>query len=313
MSEVEALTPWLATRDGLDALGAALGLRLKSAESEFAIGSDWRADMRCVTAEPQPQVVIVEAQLGHADQRHLGKVMLYACNAQCDIAVWVAEAFRPEQLRTFEALNASRDGTPTFVAVSVHAVPVPEQGVGLLLRCETAVPPQKDRTTSAQPNATVKHAPADDEGAAQGQVAYRHFWPALVEVARPELPCPHGLWNAWRGWASGVATVQFVVAPGPETLRIGLVGPRTQPCVGRHLLTDAEVVDALNARLPPELCVRDMRPSKPCMVHVGLEWPWPEGVVTAADLHALAHRAADAAAALRHALAAVATDARSDS
>ena len=56
-----------------------------------------------------------------------------------------------------------------------------------------------------------------------------------------------------------------------------------------------------------------MRPSKPCIVHVGLEWPWPEGVVSAADLHPLAHRAADAAALLRHALAAVATDARSDS
>ena len=37
---------------------------------------------------------------------------------------------------------------------------MPEQGVGLLLRCETAVPPRKARTTNAQPNAAMKHEPS---------------------------------------------------------------------------------------------------------------------------------------------------------
>ena len=60
----------------------------------------------------------------------------------------------------------------------------------------------------------------------------------------------------------------------------------------------AQVVSFLDEKRPSALLLQEIKAT-------------PEQVP--ADLHALAHRAADAAAALRHALAAVATDARSDS
>jgi len=82
------------------------------------------------------------------------------------------------------------------------------------------------------------------------------------------------------------------------------------PVSVRYRLTDAEVVEALNARLPPALRVQDLRSGKTNQVHVGLVWPWPEGVGCAPDLHALANRVADTAAAMRAALAEVVADAR---
>ena len=301
--EVEDLTPWLATPDGMRALGEALGFNLVSVETEFPIGRDFRADARCVARNGR--VVVVEAQLGAADQTHLGKLMVYAFNTDCALVVWLAEAFRSEQLAVLEALNARVGPGPRFAAVEVTAHAVGPDQVALALKAAlrpTAVAPPPVALPAALAAQPVSLDPAHEEG----PLAQRLFWRALFEVARPELPVSQGIWGEWRGWGTAWAHVQIVLVAAPEALRIGLAGPRATPCVGAFHLSDPQVVEALNAHLPPELQLALMTAKKPATPHVGLKRSWPKKVEAASDLHALAHAAADAAAALLAAVSAAA-------
>ncbi len=286
VGEVSELTPWLAMPEGLAAIGRVLGLSLRSPEIEFAVGADWRVDLRA--EDQQGRVVLVEAQRGAADQVHLGKLLIYAYNTPCAHVVWVAEAFRPEQLTVIDNLNARAGSGPHFSAIAIRAHALPSGQVAL------AFEPVRVPRAKLGPRLT----PAPD---AQ-PVASRLFWHALKEIDRAEVPCPHGLWVEWRGWGTAVAGVQCVVLTASDGLRVGLVGPRKTPCLGTWMLTDDEVLAALNAALPTEYPLARIEGAKPALPHLGLSRPWPDEASDAAALQPLARFAADVVAALNTAL-----------
>ncbi len=295
VGEVSELTPWLAMPEGLAAIGRVLGLSLRSPEIEFPVGADWRVDLRA--EDQQGRVVLVEAQRGAADQLHLGKLLIYAYNTPCALVVWVAEAFRPEQLTVIDNLNARAGSGPRFSAIAIRAHALPSGQVALAFE-PVRVPRAKLGSQLTPEPSAPSRAPAPDVQ----PVASRLFWHALKEIDRAEVPCPHGLWVEWRGWGTAVAGVQCVVVTASDGLRLGLVGPRKTPCLGTWMLTDDEVLAALNAALPPEYQLARIGSAKPALPHLGLSRPWPTEASDPAALQPFARFAADVVAALKEAL-----------
>ena len=97
-------TPWLARPGNLALLGEAVGLRLEGARLE-QVADGFRADMLCREAGTDSSVVI-EAQLGPSDHRHLGQIVAYSAGFRASAVIWLAERFHPVHRQAMERLNA---------------------------------------------------------------------------------------------------------------------------------------------------------------------------------------------------------------
>lgn len=127
--EADDFVPWLVAN--LDLLGGQLGLALTFVGTEVPVG-DLRADL--VAQDASGRRVIVEAQYGPSDHKHLGQLMTYACAGDADVLVWVIVAddpFRPllrnEHLATLAELNARFVGAREFHAVEVTLESEPQR------------------------------------------------------------------------------------------------------------------------------------------------------------------------------------------
>jgi hypothetical protein len=120
--EVRDFAPWLI--QSLDLLGEKLGMHLRAAGREITVGT-FRADI--VATDDAGRKVIIEVQFGPSDHQHLGQVVVYACEAQADVVVWVVgdqlnmrtAAFRPEHRRALTRLNEVFAGQIEFFGVVV--------------------------------------------------------------------------------------------------------------------------------------------------------------------------------------------------
>ena len=106
-SEAGEFLPWLAAPENLRRLGDSLGLKLEPVARETQVGH-FRADLLCRDRDTGAQVVI-EAQLGRSDHRHLGQVLTYARALRARIVVWLAARFRAEHRDVLAGLNESGD------------------------------------------------------------------------------------------------------------------------------------------------------------------------------------------------------------
>ena len=100
-------TPWLAEPDNLALLGEAVRLRLEGARLERPLDG-FRADMLCRDADTDSPVVI-EAQLGPSDHRHLGQIVAYSAGFRPSAAIWLAERFHDAHRAAIDRLNAIDD------------------------------------------------------------------------------------------------------------------------------------------------------------------------------------------------------------
>ncbi|MDE0384301.1 MAG: hypothetical protein OXI22_10480, partial [Defluviicoccus sp.] len=119
--------PWLAAPESLRRLGDALRLDLEPEALEQRVGR-FRADLLCRDAASGSPVVI-EAQLGPADHRHLGQLMAYAAGLDAAAAVWLAARFHDEHLVTLDWLNRPGAGFARFFAVEIAAWRAGDAGV----------------------------------------------------------------------------------------------------------------------------------------------------------------------------------------
>lgn len=119
-SETDDFAPWLIENLGL--LGEQLGLHLRLAGREVPVGR-LRADI--VAEDEQGRKVIIEAQFGPSDHKHLGQIVTYACAAEAAVIVWVVtddmwrSAVREEHLATLAKLNEVFGDRCAFYAVEV--------------------------------------------------------------------------------------------------------------------------------------------------------------------------------------------------
>ena len=102
-SEVGDFVPWLAAAANLRRLGNALGLNLEPVARENPVGI-FRADLLCRNRDTGAAVVI-EAQLGLSDHRHLGQILTYAFGLRARTVVWIASRFHAEHRAVLDRLN----------------------------------------------------------------------------------------------------------------------------------------------------------------------------------------------------------------
>ena len=105
-TEAGEFLPWLAAPENLGFLGGALGLALEPVARETRVGH-FRADLLCLDRSTGANVVI-EAQLGTSDHRHLGQILTYACGLQARAVVWLASRFHVEHRAVFDQFNECR-------------------------------------------------------------------------------------------------------------------------------------------------------------------------------------------------------------
>jgi hypothetical protein len=125
--EVGDFTPWLAAN--IDLLAACLGQPLTLAGREAPLGDEgMRADL--VAYDDAGGLVVIEAQMGRSDARHLGQLVSYAAADSVSLLVWVIadmsdeDCVRIEHARALAWLNvglAERGVRFAAVEVSVES------------------------------------------------------------------------------------------------------------------------------------------------------------------------------------------------
>ena len=119
-------TPWLAAPGTMRRLGEALRLDLRPVAREHRVGR-FRADLLCRDAASGSPVVI-EAQLGPADHRHLGQLLAYAAGLDAAAAVWVAASFHDEHRAALDWLNRCGAGGARFFGVEIAVWKIGDTG-----------------------------------------------------------------------------------------------------------------------------------------------------------------------------------------
>ena len=119
--EAGDFTPWL--RDHIELLGAELGIRFDSVNTEEPVGR-YNADLWGQEEGPQGRGIVIENQLTDSNHDHLGKLLTYGSWLKADLLVWVAPRFRDEHLDAIGWLNEnSREGRSYF-AVQIEVLKV---------------------------------------------------------------------------------------------------------------------------------------------------------------------------------------------
>lgn len=114
--EARDFTPWLASEEGLAALGEILGMELALVATESAVGG-YRADILAKLAageEEEEHLVIIENQLDITNHDHLGKIITYAAGHEAVSLVWLAADFRDEHRQALDWLNEHFTGISCF-------------------------------------------------------------------------------------------------------------------------------------------------------------------------------------------------------
>ena len=114
--EARDFTPWLAREENLKLLGETIDLDLEPFKVEEPIGP-FRAD---VIAKEGEHLVIIENQLGRADHRHLGQLMVYATNREAKAVVWIATKITDEYRKVLDWLNDNTPETISFFGLEIE-------------------------------------------------------------------------------------------------------------------------------------------------------------------------------------------------
>lgn len=114
--EARQFTPWLAEEENLKLLGDTIELDLEPFKVEEPIGP-FRAD---VIAKEGDHLVIIENQLGRADHRHLGQLMVYATNREARAVVWIATKIGDEYRKVLDWLNDNTPETISFFGLEIE-------------------------------------------------------------------------------------------------------------------------------------------------------------------------------------------------
>ncbi len=131
--EAKTFTPWLASPDGLELLGEALGSQLTLDATEKKVGP-FSADMVLHISDDPEHVIVVENQYGKTDHPHLGKLLTYAAGLQAKSVVWIAENFQEEHRKAVDWLNEQSGGRIQFMAFEVVPIRIGKSKPALQLQ-----------------------------------------------------------------------------------------------------------------------------------------------------------------------------------
>ncbi len=120
--ERRCFVPWL--EDQLDLLGHAvcLDLEWEATEAEAPIGGEYpRADLLC-TDRSSRERVIIEAQLGHLDNEHIGKAPVYLNAFESRSMIWVVPRSGASRKAAVRWLNRVTQSEYRFWLVGLQLV-----------------------------------------------------------------------------------------------------------------------------------------------------------------------------------------------
>jgi hypothetical protein len=118
MSEASDFSPWLARKENIDILSAALGIELEVEARERPVGP-FRADILCKDIGTN-RWVLIENQLERTDHTHLGQLLTYASGLEAVTIVWIAAQFTEEHRSTLDWLNRITDESFRFFGLEVE-------------------------------------------------------------------------------------------------------------------------------------------------------------------------------------------------
>ena len=111
-------TPWLA--DNLDLLGKAVGMELKSIQTE---ASGWAGFLDILAERSDGVKVAIENQLEASDSDHFARLIGYAAEHDARELIWVAPQFWEYHLRQVAWLKKAMAGNAVIHAVAVRLLP----------------------------------------------------------------------------------------------------------------------------------------------------------------------------------------------
>ncbi len=175
VSEDSDFASWLTRGDSLALLGEAIGLDLELEDMEGWV-SPYPRGVVCRTRDGGGYVVI-QNQLEHTDQSHLGQLLTFAAELKAVTMVWVAAEFTQEDQNTLNWLNEISSDNIGFYGLEVelwrigesplapkfHLVSKPSRSSG---RSE---PPNRS-TVNSSPPPTPSPSPEPDESTLEDQL-----------------------------------------------------------------------------------------------------------------------------------------------
>ena len=204
-NEAADSTPWLASPEGIEMLGAAIELELELRETEKPIGR-FSADLVCGVPESD-KVVLVENQFGTTDHDHLGKMLTYAAALDEVVSVvWIAERFHDEHRAALDWLNQITPQTVSFVGMEIEVWTI------------AGSPPAPKFNIVCQPNDWSRPEPS---GLSELQQLRLAFWTSfkqyLEDVGSPVKAHKPGTEN-WSNFSSGIPNMVLVASVKPKYL-----------------------------------------------------------------------------------------------
>jgi hypothetical protein len=235
-------TPWLAAKENLDVLSAALGLNLEMQSREVSVGP-FHADLLCKDVGTN-DLVLVENQFAGTDHGHLGQILTYAAGLDAKTVVWIAETFNERHRAALDWLNAVTRDDVQFFGVEIR-----------LLRIGDSAPAPQFHVV-VHPNEWVRERRGEAEAAARDPSSTESvraaFWRSFGEYlqrthsvrGRP-TPKGHSFWD----WGIGrsqfglIASLQvrdsrvsvYLVLHGPEAKSRFRALARSREAIEREL------------------------------------------------------------------------------
>ena len=180
-------TPWL--QANINELDSVLGLGFAHPQREVRAGN-FSIDL---VAETNFGDVVIEAQFGRSDHRHLGQLVTYLSQRDVERAIWIVEEARPEHVKAVKTLNDRGGGEIWMVAVRAITI-----GDSLPAPLFTVVAEPADTEKTVEPTELT-----------QNQVKRRDFLGKLLTQARDE-----GIDSPFRNLSPSVHGVLHTPAKG---------------------------------------------------------------------------------------------------
>ncbi|MYH62235.1 MAG: DUF4268 domain-containing protein, partial [Caldilineaceae bacterium SB0675_bin_29] len=118
VSEDSDFASWLARGDSLALLGEAINMDLELEDMEGWV-SPYPRGVIC-RSRGGGGYVVIENQLEHTDQSHLGQLLTYAAELKAVTMVWVAAEFTQEDRNTLNWLNEITNDNIQFFGLEVE-------------------------------------------------------------------------------------------------------------------------------------------------------------------------------------------------
>lgn len=126
--EAHSFTPWLA--ENLDRLAEVVGTPLELVDQEVNV-QGFSADI--VARDPRNDArVLIENQIGPADHKHLGQILIYLAGLEAKSAIWIATEFHPARLSAIRWLNQHTTEEFSFFAVQLRVVQIGDSALAPL-------------------------------------------------------------------------------------------------------------------------------------------------------------------------------------